>query len=158
VKGSVMAWMKPLLKSNQKEKLSKLIVYSNWASIIFNGVLFLVVVLFGHVLVDHLPKAYAHLYPVLIILMSSYFFDPSLTATRSALMMMGKQNQVLFARIVTIVLLIIFAVLGAYFYGIVGTAIGLVITQVFIAFLDMYLLHCLGFQSLWVRKSGIMPN
>lgn len=151
VKGSVMAWMKPLFKTNQVEKLSKLIVYSNWASILFNGVLFLMIAIFGHDLVHHLPKAYAHLYPVLLILMSSYFFDPSLTATRSALMMMGKQNQVLFARVVTIVLLIIFGVLGAYFYGIVGTAVGLVITQILIAFLDMYLLHRLGFRSLWVR-------
>jgi O-antigen/teichoic acid export membrane protein len=151
VKGSVMAWMKPLFKTNQHNKLAKLIVYSNWASIIFNVISFIILAIFGHLFIHHLPKAYAHLYPIVLVLMSSYVFDPSLTATRSALMMMGKQNQVLFARVTTIILLILFCTLGAYYKGILGTAIGLVATQLLIAFLDMYFLHRLGYQSLWVK-------
>lgn|GEM_PF-7044901 len=151
VKGSVMAWMKPLFKTNQHIKLAKLIVYSNWASIGFNMLAFVLLAIFGHVLIHHLPKAYIHLYPILLILMTSYVFDPSLTATRSALMMMGKQNQVLMARVTTIVLLIVLVGIGAFYKGILGASVGLVMTQLFIAFLDMYFLHHLGYQSLWVK-------
>jgi O-antigen/teichoic acid export membrane protein len=148
VKGSVMAWMKPLFKTNQVDKLSQLIVYSNWASILFNGVCCIVMGFFGHILIAHLPKVYEHSYPLFMILMLSYLFDPSLTATRSALMMMGKQNEVLIARIATIIVLLIFGGGGAYYTGIIGAAVGLVITQVLIGILDMALLKRLGFKSL----------
>ncbi len=148
VKGSVMAWMKPLFKTSQTEKLAKLIIYSNWASIIFNGLCLIVMAVFGHRLIGHLPKVYAHSYPLFIILMLSYLFDPSLTATRSALMMMGKQNEVFMARIVTIILLVILGGLGAYYAGVIGAAVGLVITQVLIGILDSTLLKRLGFKSL----------
>ena len=148
VKGSVMAWMKPLFKTNQTDKLSKLIIYSNWASIFFNIVCFILMAIFGNLLIDHLPKVYAHMYPVLMILMASYVFDPSLTATRSALMMMGKQNQVLTARIVTIILVVILGGLGAYYAGILGASIGLLLTQMLIAIVDIAQLRGLGFRSL----------
>jgi O-antigen/teichoic acid export membrane protein len=153
VKGSVMAWMKPLYKTNQKAQLAKLIVYCNWFGIAFNILFVLVVYCFGHQLIKHLPLVYHHMYWPLVWIALSYIFDPSINATRSALMMMGQQNKVLMVRIAVIVMLIVFGVIGSYYAGILGASIALVVQQIIAGIMDAGLLKSMGYNSLLLPKA-----
>jgi O-antigen/teichoic acid export membrane protein len=147
VKGSVMAWMKPLYKTRQKRKLAKLIVYCNWFGMGFNTLFTVMFLLGGHYLIRVLPGDYSSLYWPLVLQAAAYVFAPSINATRSALMMMGKQNGVLVVRIIVIGMLLLFGGLGAYFYGIVGASVAMVGTQFFAALMDAHLLKRIGYRS-----------
>ena len=66
----------------------------------------------------------------------------------------------LLVRIITVVCVCTFGIIGVSLDGIIGASLGLLITQIIGAICDIQILHRLGFASLWVTKKYLdhMPK
>lgn len=151
VKATIMPLLSPLHKANRHADFQRLILRSNWSCILFNGGLALLLILFHEPILKLFDSTYAAMLWPTSILLVAYMFDPSMTATRSALMVLGAEDKMVRTRLVGLVVLVVAGLVGTYFFGIVGMSVAFLLSQLVSACLNIYCLQKIGYHSVFAK-------
>ena len=147
-KGTVMALLFPLFAKGEHKSLQTIIQYSNRLSLAFNLSIVMLFIIFNKYISSLVSSKYEGFIIIFLALAVGFSVDLSLTITRNALLMLGKEKKILINRIISILIQVVLSIVTAYYWGIYGVCITVIIVRNFTAIQMMLELKKLGYKSL----------